>query len=260
MTQNKQEKLAIQKEKILAQLSPYKKHINTAKEWDQMAKNENLPPSHTIIYYFRKWNHFKAELVNNIEKDESITKRKSRYIEIAKNHIEEFSKSADKWKSYAKINNLPSTNTYINNFGSWVNAQSQAGVSPKYIRTNAKRYNKDYLIKVAKENLSNFKNTSKWVRFAKEHNLPSQFAYIRVFGSMAEAKKAIGIIEIITRKNYTEEELIQIALENVTIFTTQEVWNNFARKHNLPRSRAFAHAFTSWKQAKQFIYKLSKEK
>lgn len=152
------------------------------------------------------------------------------------------------------MNGLPSTNTYIYNFGSWTNAQFLAGVEPKKIKKSAKEYNKDYLIKVAKENISYFKHTNKWELFTKKNNLPDQYVYIRAFGTMANAKKEIGITDPPTRKNYTSEELVQIALNHISYFTTQSVWDSFAKENNLPRYRAFANAFGSWRESKEVIH------
>lgn len=255
-----EEKLALQKELLLSQFSPYKNIINTAKDWDQVAKGLNLPLSHTIIHYFGKWDYFKKELNIYIDKDKAKLEKQVSYLEVAKRHIHEFSKSAEKWKEYAKINGLPSTNTYITNFGSWTNAQLLVGVDQKKVKSYVNRYDKEFLIKVAKENISYFINTSEWDRFATTNNLPNQYVFIRVFGSMAEAKKAIGIIEFPTRKSYTKEELIQIALEHISYFTTQTAWDNFARENNLPRYRSFANAFGSWKECKNFIHNLHNNK
>lgn len=254
-----QEKLVLQKEQLLSQLSPYKNLISTAKDWDQIAKKENhLPLSHTIIHYFGKWDHLKKEL--NIDNDEAKLEKQARYLEVAKKHINEFSKSAENWKEYAQINNLPSTNTYISNFGSWANAQLLAGVDQKKMKSNVKRYDKEFLIKVAKENLSYFIHTSEWDKFTTAHNLPNQYVYILAFGSMTKAKRAIGILDFPSRRNYQTEELIDIALANISYLTTQMEWDRLAKENNLPRYRSFANAFGSWKECKNYIHNLHNNK
>lgn len=251
-----QEKRLIQRKKILSEVSPYRNQITTAKSWNKLAKRENLTSTHTIVYYFDKWNNFKKELGIFIEEDEKNREKRAKYIDIAKQHISEFSKSAERWKKYSTLNDLPSTNTYIENFGTWANAQSLAGVDSKLSKNYTNKYDKDYLIRVAKENISYFKHTSEWERFAKVHNMPGQHAYIRAFGSMENAKKELEIIGIPTRKNYSKKELIQIALEHISHFTTQIVWDRFARENNLPKSRTFANAFDTWKESKEFIHQL----
>lgn len=251
-----QRKFAIQKKRLVKQLSPYKYMVTTASEWDEFAKDKGLPASHKIIHYFEKWNDFKTELGLSTDHEKEIQDKREKYIEIAIAHISEFSKSAESWKEYAKLNKLPSTNTYISNFGSWATAQLLAGVNYKEVKSIVKKHDKQYLIQVAQENISHFQHTGKWQEFAKTRNLPDQYAYIRAFGSMSAAKEAVGINDYHTRKNYKKDELIQIALNHFNFFTTQETWDEFARKHNLPRNRAYTSVFGSWIKSKEYIQQL----
>jgi hypothetical protein len=234
---------------IIKKVMPYKKFITSAKKWNEFA-GDDLPDSQTIIYHFGKWNNFKKEL--GIQSTEEAKRQK--YIEIARKHIGHFSKSASVWKQYARKNNLPSLNTYINVFGSWANAQKAVGVKLEKIEEKVYKYDRDELIQIAQEHIDYFVHSSLWNTYAKEKGLPSQFAYINEFGSMLEAKKAIGIKDIPTRLNYTKDYLLTIAKEHIHHFTTEKNWDRFAKENGLPRYRAYVKAFGSWNNSKRYVY------
>ncbi|MEX3625436.1 hypothetical protein [Viridibacillus arvi] len=235
---------------IIEEVLPFKKYLTSVRKWNDFAKDD-LPNSQTIIHYFGKWSYFKIKI--GIKPEEEIETKKKEYIRIAKKYIGHFSKSASVWKTFAREHNLPSLTSYVSLFGSWSNAQLEAGINHENTIKLPFKYEREYLIQVAEENKEQFAHTAIWNDFSRQNNLPSQFAYINEFGSMLQAKREIGINEINTVMRYSKEYLVRIAKDNIEHFTTEKNWDRFAATNSLPRHRAYAHAFGTWRKSKKHI-------
>ncbi|MFL0366067.1 hypothetical protein ACH0BF_24020 [Pseudobacillus sp. 179-B 2D1 NHS] len=226
----------------------HKENFTTASNWEKYSKACKLPSATTYRNFFGTWNDAKNKLGLLAIKNSYTTQE---LIEIAKENKEHFS-SMSNWNSHAKKKALPTGETYIKRFGSWKKSHKEC--LGTYNCTKIKyNYPKEMLLKIAKAHIENFTSVRSWSKYAKEHELPSIKPYVNQFGSWNEAKKAVGVDEIRYRKNYTTDELKQIAQKHKKYFTSISIWDKYARKHNLPWTVTYSNRFGSWNKAKKAV-------
>lgn len=119
------------------------------------------------------------------------------------------------------------------------------------------KYDKLYLIKVAKENAAYFSSVSTWNQHAQENNLPRAMTFSYYFGSWNKAKEELfPNIEVYNPflSDYTKEDLIKFAETYKKEFTTARNWNDFSKVQGLPSSKVYIYIFSSWNNAKKVIF------
>lgn len=177
-------------------------------------------------------------------------------VEIARQHEEHFT-SITNWNRHAKLYNLPLDSTYRSRFGSW--SESHVAIFGKYEIPkiyNTRKYSKEDLIRIARENREYFKSTL-WPDHARKNGLPSRSLYYLHFGSWIESVTHIfGEYKADysgSLKRYTLEGLEKTALENLDFFTTKRKWDAYALENSLPMATNYTRYFGSWDKAKQIF-------
>jgi hypothetical protein len=180
---------------------------------------------------------------------------KQQLLDIAKQHIENFT-SAEKWNDYAKKMQLPNVTCYKRYFGSWNKIKTLLNI-PTYTSTQKNnKYSTNQLINILQSNQSIAIKQSYWQAYAKDHNLPSYETIITRFGSWNNALSIAGIQDVKNdtlsythSQKYSHQTLKQIAYQHLKYFHLREVWDEYARANNLPRSTTYSKYFGSWKEA-----------
>ncbi|WP_078557224.1 hypothetical protein [Bacillus alkalicellulosilyticus] len=161
-------------EDLIDLLKPHKSHVTTARAWDKYAKENNLPPSITIIKKFDTWNSFKEILnVKKSEQKEYLGYKKEEVEEILRVHGKNL-ENRFQWDEYAKEHKLPTYKTLKKHF-TWEEILSYAGKT---------------LIDIANQHYEVFSTASikKWDEYAREHDLPSASSFIRKYETWKKAK------------------------------------------------------------------------
>lgn len=232
--------------------------FTTTTQWDSFAQKNNVYMSHYYVHYFGTWNNA-LELVGQISINELKKKAAIRQGIETIDYVDSYAN----YKSYLqKLNNenYMSVNAIVNIFGSWNEFKKELGLSTY---EQAKQYNKEELLKIAKENKEIFKQSAYYDKVARHSGLPSQFVYIRAFGSMDAAKEKIEIAssDRNTRNNWSEDQLIYIARKHSEFFTTFSAWLSFSKKINkiegekiIPSPYTYKNRFGSWGKSKERIF------
>lgn len=119
------------------------------------------------------------------------------------------------------------------------------------------KYDKLYLIKIAKENAAYFSTVSSWNQHAQKNNLPRAMTFSYYFGSWNKAKEELfPNIEVYNPflSDYTKEDLIRFAETYKKEFTTARNWNDFSKVQGIPSSKVYIYIFSSWNNAKKVIF------
>ncbi|MEX3625361.1 hypothetical protein [Viridibacillus arvi] len=211
----------------------------TVKEWSEYARKHGLPSSNVYITFFGSWNKAREKFGLKTTKTKANRYTKEVLAKVALENKEHFLSA--QWPIFAKENGLPSLPTYTNHFGSFTNARKAIGLN--ITKTSPNKYTKEKLVEVALENKEHFKISKQWTIFAKENGLPSKSTYVSHFGSFANAQKEIGIKPIKIKRHFKDEELLEIGAENFVYMVSKDIWNNNARKNNLPRYKTFYGRF-----------------
>lgn len=229
---------------LIKKLEEHKDHITTVKEWDDYAKENNLPPSVTLIYKFGTWNSLKSALKVPII---SRTYNEEELKNIALAH-KEYMISKKVWDSYYKESGLPSSSTFIKRFGQWNNIKKIIGFSTERRRSDL--YSKEEIRNILKEHAENFENRKQWDEYAKTHRLPT-------YKTIKKHFEYEEILEIVNKRktfNYTKEDLLRVAREHEIFLTSSmKIWDSYASENNLPSSYAFLRKFGTWRKAKHDI-------
>lgn len=233
-----------EKSELINLLKKHKNQLTTVKEWEKYSKNNNLPSSVSLIYYFGSWNKLKKVLnlpVNSVRSydDEALK-------QIALEHRDHLSTKRI-WDAYYKEKGLPSSSTFLKVFGTWNNLKDFVGIS-KGLRSD--QYSKEDIEKILKEHGNNFENRQLWDVYAKENRLPTyktikkHFDYDQILKLVNQRKKI----------NFTKEDLFKIAKEHeIILSSTMKSWDEYAAENKLPSSHTFLKRFGSWRKAKHYI-------
>lgn len=167
---------------------------------------------------------------------------------IIKEHHRQFI-SRRKWDSYAINKDLPSSSTFIHQFGNWKDVKELAS-SEENIDDVKIEQKKAELLNLAKKYSEYFNTKDEWQELAKKENLPL-YETISRYLKWSEFKKASDINK---KRIYTDEELIQILKDNFAYTQNKLIWREFAKKNNLPSDWIYYRRFRSWAEVKNKLY------
>ncbi|QCJ45503.1 hypothetical protein FAY30_26555 (plasmid) [Bacillus sp. S3] len=111
--------------------------------------------------------------------------------------------------------------------------------------------NKTEIKKLIRPHKNKLTTAKEWDVYAKEHELPSSFNLIYIFGSWNETKKTFNLSG--QKASYTFAELKQIATEHKEYMRSKPTWDQYSKEKGLPASATFIKAFGKWSELKQFI-------
>lgn len=230
------------KEQLIALLTPHKEKLSTAREWNKYARENNLPISDTLIYHFETWNNVKKSLNVDIQKGAYTLEELK---EIAEKH-KEFFKTAAMWLEYSRENNLPSPATFIRAFESWNEVKSFLNLNTPKRKKNL--YSKAEIEVILKEHGKNFVNRKQWDEYSKDNKLPTYKTIKKHF----TYDEILTIINKNKQFNFTKNELATIAWDHNCAFFTMKMkdWDEYAKENKLPSSYIFSNVFGSWRKAK----------
>ncbi|MFC0273732.1 hypothetical protein ACFFIX_20305 [Metabacillus herbersteinensis] len=180
---------------------------------------------------------------------------KESLIEIAQTHPRYFT-SKRAWNEYAKVQGLPSSQTYIVHFGSWNEAKNESKLALT-AKKGAPKYSFEEVHNVLTTHGKNLVNRKQWDEYAHKHKLPT-------YKTLKKHLDWDEILEYSNKKkkfNLTNEELLKIALKHSETFLSASMssWNDYARENQLPSSTTYYRAFGSWKQAKIVVIKKAQD-
>lgn len=216
----------------------YKEYFTSAKKWDKFAKEHQLPTSRQYIHHFDTWNQAKQAANLPLSDRKEYTKHKytkEDLIQIIKEHKDQFTSKAD-WNEYAKEKGLPHYETFWYNNIFWNDILNIAGKPSKV-------YSSEELLRIAEEHRDYFISRKVWDEFAKKHDLPNSYQYIKAFGNWIDVKN-----RVLKKSN---DDLLRIAKEHNLISFSRKEWDAYAKKHNLPASSMYIDRFgVNWNKLK----------
>ena len=221
-----------------------KEHVDnfyTPKFWDPYALENHLPESKHYRGLFGDW----KQALTLVHKGLNAKEVKRKFLlSIATKYKENLMNQKD-WDTFATDNDLPISATYKNHFGSWSNLiKLVTGERPV-----EKRYTKEYLLKIMKENKDYLVTQETWKKFAQENQLPSVNALVKHFGSFNKAKKHVAINKI-QKREFSKEELLNVAQEHKDVFHLS-LWNFYASTNRLPTETAYLNNFGQFKEVQK---------
>lgn len=173
---------------------------------------------------------------------------KEELTEIITNHHRHFI-SRRKWDSYAIENNLPSSSSFIHQFGSWKTVKDMVSDQESIDDIKFER-RKNEILELAIKYSDLFNTKDEWQELAKKHNLPL-YETISKFMKWSEFKKAADKNK---KRIYTDDELIEILKRNLPYTHHKLVWREFAKANNLPSDWIYYRRFGSWDKVKSKIF------
>ena len=172
-----------QRERFEGILEPHREVLatSTARKWSEYAKERNLPSAQILIRAFGSWNDIKQWADQNTKIDRRPRYNNKEIKDILKKHKERFTSQVE-WNAYAKEQQLPYY-AYI--------VKQLTSIELYEITGYVQVVDRSILQKVAKDHKEHLTSTRKWDAFARNHHLPSSFAFIRTFGSWSKAKSEV---------------------------------------------------------------------
>lgn len=223
------------REQIIEILKPHQDKLGKIKDWDEYAKEHNLPKAASLIYHFGSW--------SNVKKAFNLPAIKKKYTlseleEIAIKNKSKFKRKSI-WDEYSKENRLPASATFIKAFGSWQKVKEHIGVSTQKRKSDL--YTKEDIKKILIAHGRNYLNRKQWDEYAKEHKLPT-YKTIKKHFSYDEI---LALVQKVPPSSKTKNELIKIALVHQSVFlkSSMKKWDEYAKKNNLPSAFIFFRAF-----------------
>tara|TARA_Y100000310_G_scaffold337627_1_gene425203 strand:- start:1517 stop:2824 length:1308 start_codon:yes stop_codon:yes gene_type:complete len=139
----------------------------------------------------------------------------------------------------------PSYIVYYNNFGSWNNALKEAKLKINY---EYEFYSQKNLLRFLKEFANAKRRSPKTEDFQNNNNLPSPKTYFQRFGSWNNALKEAKL-EINIRKDYTNDELLNILKEKAKEIGRSPIGNDMNNDRNMPDRSTYDIHFGSMNHA-----------
>ncbi|NRD81009.1 hypothetical protein HPT25_27190 [Bacillus sp. BRMEA1] len=172
----------VDREKELINIaSNHKNHFTTVNNWNNYAREHNLPNAFTYISHFDSWNSAKEKLnLSPTSPYPSKEEKKEEMIAVLKEHGSQYIDRTE-WDKYAKTHNLPTYKTIRN----YLTFEEVKAIIPKEIKYN---YSKQELIQIARAHFEHFSSMGKWNQYAKENGLPNATTFYRKFGTWKQAK------------------------------------------------------------------------
>ncbi len=180
---------------------------------------------------------------------------KKELIDIGRKHQEHMT-TIQNWNQYAKGKGLPSSIPFINQFSSWNNAKREIGV-----HVNHMKYTRNEIINTIEEHPEPFQKKGiqqAWEKYRKEYmnkhpsssSLPTYATILKYVTPEAIRRLSKGY-----SGRLTKEELINVAKNHQSYFTSKRQWDQHAGEYNLPTSNSYIYAFGKWAVAKREIFK-----
>jgi hypothetical protein len=95
-----------------------------------------------------------------------------------------------------------------------------------------------------------------WNQYAEVHSLPKSWQILYIFGSWNQMKQELQASSSDIKyqaRSMSNEELLQIAKKHQEYFTTEENWNEYAKKHQLPSWLTYKTRFKRISHVKQLL-------
>lgn len=232
----------MKKQEMFELLKQHKVKLTTVEEWNEYAKENNLPLFDTIRYHFGTWSNVKEEL------GLTVTKRpytRTELEKIAKKYKDKFLRKSI-WDEFSKENKLPASATFIKEFGSWPKIQEHIKLENKKRKNDL--YSKEDIRAVLKKHRKNYINRKQWDEYAKENKLPTYKTIKKHF----DYDEVLTIVQNTSSSAMSKAELMKIALKHQEQFlkSSMKKWDKYANEKKLPSSYIFFKAFGSWMKAK----------
>ncbi|WP_026801298.1 hypothetical protein [Pontibacillus halophilus] len=113
----------------------------------------------------------------------------------------------------------------------------------------------DMLLRITKPHIQHVTTVKEWDEYARANDLPTSRILGHTFGSWNEFKESLGIPaksrEGSPNKVYDQKKLINIIKEHSDFFTSKSVWNEYARKNQLPVYEVFYYHKFKWKDIQE---------
>ncbi|MGE6756047.1 hypothetical protein ACQKFO_21840 [Rossellomorea sp. NPDC071047] len=229
------------KEDLKKILESHQEHLKLPMEWEDYTSKceDDLPSVSEIISIYSNWKNVLSQF--NIPRKNKYSREE---LSLIINKYREQLISARKWDSFAKQYALPTSDTLIKKLGKWSNIKSQLELPQASPVRETNVYTKQQIIDVLTEHGKEYENPRSWDKYANEHSLPI-YQTIRKHLSYEEMKPFIN-----SKRNYSTEELSEIAIRYREYFTTSKKWDAFAKENNLPTSLTYYRRYGSWRKAK----------
>lgn len=228
---------------LLKLLRPHSNHLTSVRNWNAYAKDHNLPSAPTLIRKFESWNALKTELelgVNN----KIYTKEE--LLSIAREHSIHVTTYQD-WNEYSKEHGLPASSTFAREFESWNALKEEIELPVSSV--NWRKYSKDEIEQIIKENEGKFETKDKWNEYATKNKLPVYQTIMNYF-----TWNEVQALANNRKSNYTKSELLEIARKHSEFFTSMQKWDVYAKEHHLPSSMNYYRRFGSWNSIRAQLF------
>lgn len=155
------------------------------------------------------------------------------------------------WDKYAKEHNLPSSTVIIRHFDTWNKFKEKL-----HLTISKQRYDKETLLKIAKEHQQFFTSKRVWDNYATQNGLPKAITYIHIFGSWNTPKELLNIEPTKKKgpRGYTADDIIKVLKEHGQNLKNRKQWDEYAREHNLPTYKTLRKHFT-WEEILNMVNK-----
>lgn len=172
----------LNKDELLTIAKKHSKYFTSRREWREYAKANQLPTDITYINVFGSWNKVKDILQMEYVPTQKPIYSREQIIKILKVHGKNL-ENRTQWDEYAKEHDLPTYKT-IRTYLTWDEVLKITGTKKK------RNFTEEDLIEIAKKHYYTFMSASirSWNHYAKEHELPSSYVFIRKFGTWKKAK------------------------------------------------------------------------
>ncbi|WP_214483049.1 hypothetical protein [Bacillus sp. SM2101] len=162
------------KEQLLSLANEYSQHFTSKAKWNAFAKEHKLPLYEVFHYHKIKWKDIQrlANIPFSEYSDEELLKLSEQY----KEHFD----TRDSWDVFAEQHGFPKSQTFHRRFGGWIEFKKMIT-----------GYDKEGLLKIAREHSLHFTTKANWDRYAKTNNLPDSQVFYRMFGKWNTIKALI---------------------------------------------------------------------
>ncbi|PLT33665.1 hypothetical protein [Bacillus sp. V5-8f] len=186
---------------------------------------------------------------NKEERLKAVEDMKRDLINLAKANIDNFT-TTRQWDKFAEIRKTYKSHYYVHYFNTWKEALEHVGQNPAW------ELKKQVAIKQGLETIDHVISYSSYKSYLQTIDMDryiSATAIVNIFGTWNEFKKELGISTYEKSKTYSEQELVQIAMENKVLFKNSSKYDQFARKNGLPSQHVYIRNFGSMDAAKEKV-------
>ncbi|MFQ6009650.1 MAG: homing endonuclease associated repeat-containing protein [Candidatus Aenigmatarchaeota archaeon] len=204
----------------------------------EIDRDKSMPRSSTYMRKFGSWNNALEEACLEIH---NYTQEK--LIEVLQHKADDLGR-APTAREIETDKNMPGVNTYCKHFGSWNSALKAAGLESKY-----REYSNEELIKALKEKAKELGRPPTTMEMNKDKSIPSAHTYNQRFGSFNKALKEAGLDINCERKDYTDEELLELLKDKAEELGRTPTIEEVIKDDSMPYPGVYYKRFGSWKNA-----------